>query len=185
MRRGIAFLLLTALALTACGSSAKKSSSTSRLEGVKTFSDLAKGHKNGHLTYAQTPPVGGDHSPAWLKCAVYTEAVPNENAVHSLEHGAVWITYQPSLSAADVAKLDALDKLNSDYVLISPYPGQSSPITATAWGLQLNVTSADDSRLASFVKAYAGGGQGGEPGADCAGQGLTPDQARQLLEQGS
>jgi hypothetical protein len=182
VRRTASLLLLAALVLTGCGSSSK-GSNDSRLSGVKTFKDLSKGHKKGHLTYPQTPPVGGDHSPAWLKCAVYTAAVPNENAVHSLEHGAVWITYQPSLSAADVAKLVALDSLNPDYVLISPYPGQPSPVTATAWGLQLDVDSASDARLAAFVKAYAGGGQGGEPGADCAHQGLTPDQANQLLQQ--
>ncbi|MDX6274673.1 MAG: hypothetical protein QOJ92_1883 [Frankiales bacterium] len=180
MRRALAVGLLLAVALAGCS---KSNPAPSRLSGVKSFSNLSKGHKRGHLTYPQTPPVGGNHSPAWLKCAVYTEAVPNENAVHSLEHGAVWLTYTPDLTAADVARLVALDSINPDYILISPYPGQPSPVMATAWGYQLAVTSADDARLADFVKAYAGGGQGGEAGADCARQGLSPAQARQLLEQ--
>jgi hypothetical protein len=53
-------------------------------------------------------------------------------------------------------------------VLVSPYPGQQKPFAATAWGLQLETDTAADGRLGLFTGAYAGGPQGGEPGADCA-----------------
>jgi hypothetical protein len=62
------------------------------------------------------------------------------------------------------------------YELVSPYPSEASPITATAWGLQLQVATATDPRLVEFIRNYAGGAQGGEPGADCA-HGSTLDQA--------
>ena len=179
--RVLVVVLVAVLAVSGCG---KSSSSKARLSGVKTYSGLTHKHKLGHLTYPQTPPVGGDHAPAWLKCAVYTQQPPNETAVHSLEHGAVWITYQPDLAPADVAKLDKLDEINPDYMLVSPYAGQPSKVMATAWGLQLGVDSADDSRLAAFAKAYAGGGQGGEPGADCAQRGLSIEQSQQLINGG-
>jgi hypothetical protein len=104
---------------------------------------------------------------------VWTEPVPDEFAVHSEEHGAVWLTYRPG---EDPSALAALAKGN-DYVLVSPYPGQPGRYMASTWGAQLSVDTATDPRLAQFVKAYAGGGQGGEKGADCA-NGLTPDQAR-------
>lgn len=181
-RRPAVAAVLAVLVVTGCAE--KSSPNPSRLTGVKTFGGLSHEHERGPISYPQTPPVGGPHSPAWLRCDVYTKPVPNENAVHSMEHGAVWITYQESLSPADVATLDKLDALNSDYVLISPYVNLPSPVVASTWGLQLSVTSASDPRLAEFVKAYAGGDQGGEGGADCRSQGLTPDQAVQFNQQG-
>jgi hypothetical protein len=128
-------------------------------------------------TYPQTPPVGGPHIDRWLACGVYTEELPNENAVHSLEHGGVWITYQPGYQAT--GPLAAAARLNPEYVLVSPYQGQDSPVIVTAWGLQLRLTSSDDPRLVAFIQRYAGGGQGGEKGATCATGGLTPEQALQ------
>jgi hypothetical protein len=167
--------------LTSCGgSSKKKASPTATIVGVTVVNGLPHTHYQGvHLVYSHTPPMGGDHSPYPMNCAVYTTAVPNENAVHSLEHGGVWLTYQPGVDPAPLVKLDAIDP---DYVLISPYPGQPSKVIATAWGLQLKVDSATDPRLKAFVERYHGGGQGGEKGAAC--QGVNLVQAQQLFAQG-
>lgn len=88
--------------------------------------------------------------------------------MHSLEHGAVWISYKQDLSPAEVATLTALTK-GIPYVLLSPHPKQTAAITATAWGAQLAVTDAGDTRLPVFIKAYAMGPQTPEPGAPCAG----------------
>lgn len=186
MRRALggALAVLALIAVSGCSSSSKSGgSSDTRISGLETFKDLKNDHKRGRLSYDHKPPVGGTHSPVWLRCDVYTTPVPDESAVHSLEHGAVWITYQDSLPAADVATLVKLDELNPDYVLISPYQGQPEPISATAWGLQITTDKADDPRLAAFVKAYAGGDQGGEGGADCRNRGATPSQAEQYLTQ--
>ncbi len=60
-------------------------------------------------------------TPQWLNCGIYDQPVLNENAVHALEHGAVWITYNPDLSADDVQKLR--DLMPSSYIVLSPYPG--------------------------------------------------------------
>jgi hypothetical protein len=57
-------------------------------------------HVGGNIDYDQDlgiPPAGGPHNPSWQNCGFYDELVRDENAVHSLEHGAVWITYQPDL----------------------------------------------------------------------------------------
>ena len=158
--------------------------STPDIAGVTVVNGLPHTHFLGvHLTYSRTPPLGGDHSPVPLTCAIYTQPVPNENAVHSLEHGAVWLTYLPG---TDPAPLVALDKIDPSYVLISPYPGQSAKIVATAWGLQLKVDSTTDPRLRAFVEKYHGGSQGGEQGAVCTGaqSSVTPAQADALLAQG-
>lgn len=138
------------------------------IEGVERFTALAQEHVNEPVDYAQTPPVGGKHYSQWLNCGVYNAPVQNENAVHSLEHGAVWITYQPELPVEQVAALKALTKAGA-YRLLSPYPGLPSPIVVSAWGLQLPVATADDPRLAEFVKTYENRPDGPEYGAPCSG----------------
>ena len=77
---------------------------------------------------------------------------PNENAVHALEHGAVWITYQPGLAADQVATL-AKSVTGVDRMLMSPYPGLKTAVSLQAWDYQLFVDSASDPRIAAFIKA--------------------------------
>lgn len=153
---------------------------TPAIEGVEVFTGLSHKHlKKGQYpqTYPQSPPVGGAHSDVWLKCQVYTVELPKENAVHSEEHGGIWLTYQPSLAAADIAKLALLAGTNKEFVMVSPYTGQDAPVIASTWGLQLKVQSAGDPRLLEFIRTYAGGDQGGEKGVGCASTGATLEQA--------
>jgi hypothetical protein len=144
-----------------------------KIDGLKTYTGLSRNHVTTPVKYPQTPPVGGDHNPVPQNCGVYTAPIANENGVHSLEHGAVWITYKPDLPAAQVAKLDATAK-GQLYILVSPYAGLPAPVVASAWGKQVYLTGADDPRLAKFVKAYEAGPQAPEPGGACTGGTGTP-----------
>ncbi len=141
---------------------------TGEIAGVQYFSDLTAQHTTGAVNYAQTPPVGGDHNPEVLNCGIYDQPVPSENAVHSLEHGAVWVTYQPDLPQAEVDKLRNMVRGHS-HLLLSPYPGLPQPVVASGWGVQLQLPSADDPRLARFLKKYEQGPQTPERGAECDG----------------
>jgi hypothetical protein len=122
----------------------------------------------------QTPPVGGPHNPIWQNCGFYSKPVRNENAVHSMEHGAVWITYSPDLPKDQVETLRDIAHRNS-YVLVSPYSDLPSQVVASAWGKQLHLNSADDPRLEQFVRAYQQGPQNPEPGAPCNGGVGSPE----------
>ncbi len=153
--------------------SSTDASSTGNIPGIVTYSNLSRQHVTTPVKYPQVPPVGGAHNPVWQNCGIYSQPVANENAVHSMEHGAVWITYQSSLSAQDVNQLTTLASGHS-YVLLSPYPNLPSPIVISAWGVQLKVTSASDPRLAQFVTHYEQGPQTQEPGAACSGGTGTP-----------
>ncbi|WP_431835956.1 DUF3105 domain-containing protein [Cellulomonas sp. Y8] len=143
------------------------------IEGVETIDGLTFNHVTTAVDYPQSPPAGGDHNAAWLNCGVYTEPVPDENAVHSLEHGAVWITYDPALPAADVATLQAFAE-NQSYVLVSPYEGLDSPVAVSAWGYQLKVDSVDDERLPVFIQKYLLNPELAEVGAPCSSGVGTP-----------
>ncbi|MFT4040714.1 MAG: DUF3105 domain-containing protein [Thermomicrobiales bacterium] len=133
------------------------------IAGLETFDVASADHTDGTVDYPQNPPAGGPHANAWQKCGYYNAPIRNENAVHSQEHGAVWITYQPDLDKADVKELKQLAKTRS--VLVSPYPDLDDPIVASAWGAQLRLENADDPRLQEFITRYAGNGP--EPGANC------------------
>jgi hypothetical protein len=134
--------------------------------GVETFDQLAGQHVEGAVDYDQTPPAGGPHNAAWLNCGIYEEVVPSENAVHSLEHGAVWVTYDPEqVTGGD---LDALrDAMPSTYIILSPFEGLDAPVVASAWGAQVKLDGVDDERLADFITKYRQSPDAPEPGALC------------------
>lgn len=144
-----------------------------KISGVAHFTGLGQRHTQTKVSYPQSPPVGGDHDPAWLNCGIYNKAVRNENAVHDLEHGAVWITYQPTLTSTDVAKLSLFVRNNTlGKLTLSPYPGLTSPVVASAWGYQVHLNGVDDPRLLKFVTKYQGSSQAPEASATCATGGV-------------
>ncbi|MGW2640965.1 DUF3105 domain-containing protein [Streptomyces sp. NPDC001348] len=140
-------------------------------DGVRTWSGkLSRTHVTTPVKYPMHPPVGGNHNPVWLNCNgdVYTSPVKDENAVHALEHGAVWVTYTAKAKKADVDALAAKVK-QTPYSLMSPYENQAAPLVLSAWGHQLTVKSADDPAVNKFFATYVQGAQTPEPGASCTG----------------
>ncbi|MFI1707875.1 DUF3105 domain-containing protein [Streptomyces griseoruber] len=149
---------------------AREAAVAAPVKGVRTFKDLTQNHVTTQVDYQTSPGVGGDHNPVWMNCDgdVYTEEIDETNAVHSLEHGAVWITYNDQAADDDVRTLrDRVER--TPYTLMSPYAGQTSPITLSAWGKQLGVETASDPRVRQFLDKYVQGEQTPEPGAACTG----------------
>lgn len=125
-------------------------------------------HTDEDVNYEQMPPAGGEHNPAWQNCGYYSEPVRNETAVHSLEHGAVWISYSPDLPEGQVNALRER-ATNETYILVSPMEDLPSPVVASAWGKQVQLESADSPDLDRFIRAFRQGEQTPEPGAACTG----------------
>ncbi|MDP8905217.1 MAG: DUF3105 domain-containing protein [Chloroflexota bacterium] len=144
------------------------------LSGVQVHGIASRQHVDGRVSYEQSPPVGGDHAPVWQNCGFYSAPVPNERAVHSLEHGAVWITYDPQLPRVQVDVLRSLAAEHA-YALVSPYDRLPAPVVASAWGRQLPLESATDPRLGRFISEFAGGAQAPEAGGPCVGGVGTPE----------
>jgi hypothetical protein len=151
---------------------AGKVESVEEIEGIQTY-DYSAGqdHVTTQVAYAESPPVGGPHAPPpdWADCTgtVYTVDIRHENAVHSLEHGAVWITYNPDqVSEGDIATLAEL--AGESGRMLSPYVGLDSPISIQSWNHQLKVDSADDERLKQFADFLTyNADYFPEPGASC------------------
>ena len=143
------------------------------IPGLQLYGRQLRGHHNNTTTIETgvLPPVGGVHHNTWQNCGIYEESIEPENAIHSMEHGAVWITYQPDLPPAQLELLQ--DRVRGEpYLLLSPFPGQRSPVVLTAWAVQLEVESVDDERVELFIRRYRLGPTTPERGNACGSGGV-------------
>lgn len=147
---------------------------------VQSWEITDREHTDDDVDYPQDPPAGGAHAPIWLACGAYDVPVRDENAVHDLEHGTAWITYDPGLPSDDVA---ALETQLPDNGIMSPRDELPSPVVVTVWGTQLQLDGADDERLGLFLEEYGDGHTAPEFGVTC--QGGTPDPQGGLPEEGT
>lgn len=138
------------------------------IEGVEYLVITSREHTEEDLEYPTVPPAGGDHLGIWHNCGKYIVELLDEAAVHSLEHGAVWITYLPELPLSEIQKLDNILEGNQRF-LMSPYSNQPAPIVLTSWGRRLEIEEADDPRIPAFIEAFTDSSSSPEPGVTCSG----------------
>lgn len=145
------------------------------LPGLQLFSDLKRDHVDTPINYDRFPPVGGAHSSHWYNSGIYDTQIPLEKVVHLMEHGAVWLTYDPSLSAAEVEQIRKPARGRSCTVVSPFFPGGlKTKVAAVAWGTLLELENADDPRIPRFIAKFERGSQTPEPGATCKGDEGSP-----------
>ncbi|PTA66759.1 DUF3105 domain-containing protein [Deinococcus arcticus] len=155
-------LLTTSVLLASCANRGGD------IDGVQSFQHEGGDHQEGRIAYAARPPAGGAHHPTWQNCGVYDQPIYDEYAVHSLEHGAVWVSYQRNLPAAQLETLKQLVDGRTS-TLLSPHDAQTAPVIITAWNKQLAVQDAADQRLKRFLEMYEQSKEAPERGASCSG----------------
>lgn len=131
-------------------------------------------HVPGPVTYTMIPPAGGPHNIVWMNAGVYTKSVPSERAVHAIEHGAIWITYKPTLSKGQVQKLlDFVGRQSfipepkgkggvtvagqaNRYIIMSPWKDDALPalVVMSSWGHQLRLNDTTDPRMQRFIDTF-------------------------------
>jgi hypothetical protein len=79
--------------------------------------------------------------------------VRNENMVHSLEHGAVWIAYDPARITGSAVQSLAAKVQGQNYTMMSPYPGLDQPISLQSWGHELKLADPADPRIDQFISS--------------------------------
>jgi hypothetical protein len=121
-------------------------------DGIEVYPATTNRTVEGSIEYERYPPTNGDHDPLWQNCGFYEEPIEDRHAVHSLDHGVVWITYRPDLPEQQIESLRPYGEEN--YVIASPYPGQNVPVIATSWRVQLELDDVEDPRLRRFVDQF-------------------------------
>lgn len=145
-------------------------------------SDISAEHVEPPVSFDQSPSIGGDHYPFWQNCGFYNVELIEGAATHTMEHGAVWITYNaPTISDEDLATLESL-AANNAKLLISPYP-HNEPLVLSAWGVQQRSISAVDSpEVQAFIDEWVDNPDLPEAGVRCDGAaGVPPDDVRTLV----
>ncbi|OZM76396.1 DUF3105 domain-containing protein [Pseudonocardia sp. MH-G8] len=166
-------------ALAAFVPSASNQDPSSRIPGIteQTYQGAQHVAPTEQVAYTGSPPTGGTHDQYWAACSgvVYEQPVRSENLVHSMEHGAVWIAYNPDQVDGDALAQLAARVQDRPYSVLSPYPGLDQPIALQSWGHQLKLADAGDPRIDQFLTALrANQYTHPEVGASC--QALGPGQ---------
>ena len=161
--------VLSASALISCSSGESEPieiSTEKMLEEVEYLVITSREHTDENVDYPTIPPVGGDHLGIWHTCGIYKVELLDEAAVHSLEHGAVWVTYKPEIEKEEIIKLTTMLS-GKPKILLSPHSEQMSLIVATSWGRRLEIETANDPRLNKFVDFFTDGEAAPEAGITC------------------
>lgn len=122
------------------------------LQGVERPRNEGRAHV-AQVSYATATPTSGGHSGSSARCGVYSQTLQLETAVHSLEHGAVVVWYNPDL--ADTARQNLTRMVNrwDSHVIVSPNPELADPVVATAWNRMKSFENVDED-LAQFIDVY-------------------------------
>ncbi len=160
-------------AAAAFAPSASRPDPSKDIPGVVTGTYTGSVHvlPSERVAYDKTPPFGGPHDQTWATCTgtVYNAAVRTENMVHAMEHGAVWIAYNPTQISGEALNLLQVRAAGKPYTMLSPYPGLDKPISLQSWGHQLKLDDVNDARIDEFIVALRSNPNGVFPevGASC------------------
>jgi hypothetical protein len=138
------------------------------LEAVETFDDMGTEHlEPGAPTpeYNSDPPTSGPHSATPAPCGIYRQPVPDPAYLHSMEHGAIVVQYDPDLSQDQIEELEEIGRQVGGEIIVAPRPGNPAPVSLAAWTNLLLVDEVDGDLIAAFGSEY--GNRSPEAGAQC------------------
>jgi hypothetical protein len=134
------------------------------LQAVETFPNQGRQHTGGDVNYVRQPPLSGPHAGTAADAGFYERTVEYEPLVHSLEHGAVVIYYDPA-ALTDDAESDLREKASrftdsfaSVVVVPNPEDDPQAAYVVTAWRARLTMESYDPEVVRSFLAEYLGRG---------------------------
>ena len=107
-----------------------------------------------HAPYSTNPPTSGPHYGDGVAGAgIHQEEVADELLVHSLEHGAVIISYKSSLASEDIEEIKkAFNQAEGKKILV-PRKNLEVVVALTSWGRLLKLETIDQGKIKAFIEA--------------------------------
>ncbi len=104
-----------------------------------------------HVPYSTNPPTSGPHSDASLG-GFYANGLRDENAIHNLEHGFIWISYK-NVSNEEIDKIERIAQKYRGRVIASQRnDNDEDGVVLAAWGKMLKLRQFDDLIAEDFIK---------------------------------
>lgn len=109
-----------------------------------------------HPPYNSNPPSSGWHYEQPANWGYYTRELPDEQLVHNLEHGGIWIAYRPTLDAGIVERMEEASKPWSRRIIMEPRSANDADIALVAWEWvdTFSASEFSEKRLVDFIKEY-------------------------------
>lgn len=106
---------------------------------------------DSHPSYNSNPPTSGWHWAQPANWGVYSSPPVDEQAVHNLEHGGIWISYK-GIDEQTKANLEKIAKANSGSVILSPRDANDAKIILAAWMRLEKLDSYDEAKILEFIQ---------------------------------
>lgn len=123
----------------------------------QTYENLGAEHitdgSTEHAPYNSNPPTSGPHWPQPAVWGIYKQKQPDERLIHNLEHGGIWISYKPDVSAETITLLEDFAKRYKK-VIVEPREENTAPIALAAWTHMQTLDSYDERTIIKFIEAY-------------------------------
>ena len=102
--------------------------------------------------YRVNPPVSGSHDPSPAEWGFYEQEVPDTKVIHSLEHGGIWVSYQPgTLNEEEINQLKELASKYDQRLIVSPRAKNDTKIAVASWRYLEKLDSLDLELINNFL----------------------------------
>ena len=124
------------------------------IQGEQEYLIQSRDHvdlRESHAAYTTNPPTPGPHASA-ERGGFYADEIPDEMAVHNLEHGFIWISYK-NIPENQVLQIRALAKDNPGRLIASKrVKNDTDGVILASWGKMLTLSRYDETLAKGFIK---------------------------------